>query len=106
MSFKSTLAIGLTTLFLSTATFAADGQALVTKLITMPSAGSSALQLVDVGAMPAHLDAGTLVILCDEHCQGMLHLAGKPAAGGKQVAMGITMYVDNQAQAAKLLGGR
>ena len=106
MLLKSTLAIGLTTLFLSTPTFAADAQMLVTKLITMPTAGSGSLQLVDVGAMPAHLDPGMMVILCDEHCQGMLHLAGKPAEGGKQVAMGITMYVDNQSKAAKLLGGR
>jgi len=105
MSLKLTFAAGLATLLLSTAACAADSQAFAAKLISMPGVGPGAMQLMDIGVMPAKLEPGMMVILCDASCQAMLHLAGKPAADGKQVAMGITMYVDNHSAAARLLGG-
>ncbi|MDE3011033.1 MAG: hypothetical protein KGI67_09110 [Pseudomonadota bacterium] len=83
---------------------AASAQAAAVKLISMPGPDGS-LKLVDVGVMPASFDKGMMVILCDAQCQGVLHLVGKPTADSKQVAMGVTLYVDAHSAAAKLLGG-
>lgn len=83
---------------------AADGQATAVKLISMPGVPGG-LMLVDVGVMPK-LDKGMMMILCDAQCQGVLHLVGKPTPDNNQVAMGVTLYVDNHSTAAKLLGGK
>ncbi len=79
-------------------------QATAVRLITMPGPDGS-LQLVDVGVMPTMLEKGTMMILCDAQCQGVLHLVGKPAMNGESVAMGVTLYVDAHSTAARLLGG-
>ena len=96
----------IASLFVATSSaYAVDAsQATAVKLITMPGPDGS-MKLVDVGVMPAMLEKGMMVILCDSQCQGVLHRVGKPAMNGTGVAMGVTMYVDAHSQAAKLLGG-
>ena len=79
-------------------------QATAVRLISMPGPDGT-MQLVDVGVMPDMPAKGTLIMLCDAQCQGVLHLVGKPASNGKGVAMGLTLYVDAHTMAAKLLGG-
>ena len=103
---KSAFAAFLTSFALIASAHADNGSyATAFKLLSMPGADGS-LQLVDVGVMPATLDKGMMVILCDAQCQGVLHLVGKPTSDNKQVAMGVTIYVDAHSAAAKLLGGR
>lgn len=102
---KATIAAIAATFALIASAGATDlSQAAAVKLISMPGPDGS-LKLVDVGVMPASFDKGMMVILCDSQCQGVLHLVGKPTADSKQVAMGVTLYVDAHSAAAKLLGG-
>ena len=103
---KSTLiALAASFALVATAHATDASQATAAKLISMPGA-NGALQLVDVGVMPAKLDKGMMVILCDAQCQGVLHLVGKPSADNTQVEMGVMIRVDAHSTAARLLGGR
>ena len=103
---KAAFAVIVTSFALIASAQAMDAShATAVKLLSMPGPDGS-LQLVDVGVMPAKLEAGMMVILCDAQCQGVLHLVGKPTTDSKQVAMGVTIYVDAHSKAAMLLGGK
>ncbi len=103
---KATIAALAATFALIASANASDAShAMAVKLLSMPGPDGS-LQLVDVGVMPATFDKGMMVILCDAQCQGVLHLVGKPTSDSRQIAMGVTVYVDAHSAAARLLGGR
>ena len=81
-----------------------DAHASIFKLITMPGTGQ--LKLVDMGPMTGKMNAGMMMIMCDNQCQAALHLVGTPTADNSMVSMGLTLYVDAHSKAAMLLGGK